>query len=298
MSTARFVDGTVTYSHRPRRHGHRCRQPLRGHRFPVHRRRPDLHGQPDCRVRRRELLPDHQPVATLRRSSPRRHHLSAAQRCGRITAGGGKDLPRQHRRAAAQLSSPFGAQTLFFGRATDIAAFDGTHYYAIANSQFTDTNHRQDRTRSAATPRCADGNSYEIFSNLGQGGYFEVPDGPTYYVNVAVADFGTATGDIYSVFPVSGGRFTMPLVYTVTVAGTRRHRRCLDLRGATAIATLDRRGRQPDRRLLSPIRSPASSIPASDKGCRSVFIDSNNTVYPLPLRAAAASPRWFRCRPA
>ena len=50
------------------------------------------------------------------------------------------------------------------------------------------------------------GNSYEIFSNLGQGAYFEVPGGPTYYVNVAVADTGTPNGNIYSVFPISAGR--------------------------------------------------------------------------------------------
>src|SRR5581483_7005842 len=35
---------------------------------------------------------------------------------------------------------PFGTRTLFFGRATDIAAFDGKQYYPIANNQFTDTN--------------------------------------------------------------------------------------------------------------------------------------------------------------
>ena len=64
------------------------------------------------------------------------------------------------------------------------------------------------------------GNSYEIFSNLGQGAYFEVPGGPTYFVNVPVADTGTASGDIFSVFPISGGQFTIPLRYTVTVAGS------------------------------------------------------------------------------
>ena len=57
---------------------------------------------------------------------------------------------------------------MFFGRATDIAAFDGTHYYAISNNQFTDTNTGNTYTLSGNTAVHA-GNSYEIFSNLGQG---------------------------------------------------------------------------------------------------------------------------------
>ena len=50
-------------------------------------------------------------------------------------------------------------------------------------------------TRSAATPPSTQGNSYEIYSNLGQGAYFEVPGGKTYFVNVAVADTGVAIGN-------------------------------------------------------------------------------------------------------
>ena len=64
-----------------------------------------------------------------------------------------------------------------------------------------------------------EGNSYEIYSNLGQGDYFEVPGGKTYFVNVAVADTGTATGTIYQVFPISGGAFTIPLQYTIIGLG-------------------------------------------------------------------------------
>ena len=46
-----------------------------------------------------------------------------------------------------------------------------------------------------------------------------MPGGPVYYVNIPVADTGSASGDIFNVFPVSSGRFTIPLRYTITVAG-------------------------------------------------------------------------------
>ena len=112
----------------------------------------------------------------------------------------------------------FGSEAIFFGRATDVAAFDGQHYFAITNNQFTDTNTGLTYTLSGNTA-VNQGNSFEIFSNLGQTPYFTVPSGATYYVNVAVADTGSASGNIYSVFPISGGQFTIPLEYTITVAG-------------------------------------------------------------------------------
>ena len=144
----------------------------------------------------------------------------------------------------------FGTLTLFFGRPTDVAAFDGTHYFAIANGQFTDTNTGATYTLSGNTAVHA-GNSYEIYSNLGQGAYFEVPGGPTYYVNVAVADTGTPNGNIYSVFPISGGQFTIPLVYTLTVSGsTVTVNASTFTGGATAVPTLTAAGGVADGRLL------------------------------------------------
>ncbi|MFM0330068.1 RHS repeat domain-containing protein [Paraburkholderia strydomiana] len=176
---------------------------------------------------------------------------------------------------------PFGPKTLFFGRATDLAAFDGTHYYAIANNQFTDTNTGKLYTLSANTAVC-DGNSYEIFSNLGQGGYFEVPKGPTYYVNVAVADFGAASGDTTTVFPISGGSFTMPLVYTVAVAGAAVTVNALTFGAVTPAPTVTAAANAlTGGEFTDPITGIVYTF--DRQGMQIVVIDSNNVVYPLPL---------------
>ena len=135
-----------------------------------------------------------------------------------IAAGGAKTYLVKTTGALSPNQFTFGTQTIFLGRPTDLAAFDGQHYYAIANNQFTDTNTGNTFTLSGNTA-VHEGNSYEIFSNLGAGAYFEVPGGPVYYVNIPVADTGSASGDIFNVFPVTGGGFTIPLRYTITVAG-------------------------------------------------------------------------------
>ena len=70
----------------------------------------------------------------------------------------------------------FGAATIFFGRPSDVAAFDGVNYYAIANNTFTDTAAGLTFTLSGNTA-VNQGNSYEIFSNLGQTPYFQMPGG-------------------------------------------------------------------------------------------------------------------------
>ena len=175
----------------------------------------------------------------------------------------------------------FGTLTLFFGRATDVAAFDGTHYFAIANGQFTDTNTGATYTLSGNTAVHA-GNSYEIYSNLGQGAYFEVPGGPTYYVNVAVADTGTPNGNIYSVFPISGGQFTIPLVYTLTVSGsTVTVNASTFAGGATAEPTLTAAG---GSLTGGYFKDPVTNIVYTcvvDAGVVT-FVDSNNAVYPYP----------------
>ena len=197
-----------------------------------------------------------------------------------ITAGGAKTY-LVNTGVLAPNSVPFGTKTLFFGRASDLAAFDGTHYYAIANSQFTDTNTGKLYTLSANTAVC-EGNSYEIFSNLGQGGYFEVPAGPTYYVNVAVADFGTASGDISSVFPISGGSFTMPLVYTVAVAGSAVTINALTYGAAMPVASVTAAA---NALTGGEFTDPVTGIVYTcvRQGMQVVFVDSNNVAYSLPL---------------
>jgi hypothetical protein len=176
---------------------------------------------------------------------------------------------------------PFGTKTLFFGRTSDLAAFDGTHYYAIANNQFTDTNTGKVYTLTADTAVC-DGNSYEIFSNLGQGAYFEVPSGPTYYVNIAVADFGAPTGDISSVFPMTSGSFTMPLVYTVSVTGSAVTVNALTYGAATPVATVTAVA---NALTGGEFTDPVTGIVYTcvRQGMQVAFVDSNNVVYPLPL---------------
>jgi hypothetical protein len=175
----------------------------------------------------------------------------------------------------------FGTKTLHFGRPTDVAAFDGTNYYAITGNTFTDTTTGTTFTLSGNTA-VTEGNSYEIYSNLGQGAYFEVPGGKTYFVNVAVADTGTASGTIYEVFPISGGSFTIPLQYTITVASTAATVDAMTFTaGATAEPTLTATGG-----VLTGgyFQDPVTNIVYTcviNAGV-TTFVDSNNTIYPFP----------------
>jgi hypothetical protein len=199
---------------------------------------------------------------------------------GAITIGSGKNL-LVNTGSLNPNQLPFGSRTLFFGRTTDNAAFDGTHYYPIANNQFTDTNTGKLYTLSANTA-VSEGNSYEIYSNLGQGAYFEVPNGPTYYVNVSVADFGTAQGDIYSVFPISSGSFIIPLLYTLTVSGTDVTVNSTTFGAATDVLTLTAAG---GSLTGGSFTDPVTGIVYTcvRQGQQIIFVDSNNTEYPLPL---------------
>jgi hypothetical protein len=173
----------------------------------------------------------------------------------------------------------FGAATLFYGRATDNAAFDGTNYFAIVANEFTDSG--KTYTLSGNTAVC-DGNSYEIYSNLGLGGYFEVPAGPTYYINVAVADFGSATGDIYSVFPITTGSFTIPLVYTLTVAGADVSVDSSTFGASTPITTLAAAaGSLTGGFFTDPVTGIVYNCIRD--GEQVAFVDSNNNLYVLPL---------------
>ena len=98
-------------------------------------------------------------------------HLSAAD-------GRGVDQPRGRSRPISPTTGAlqpnqfqFGSETIYFGRPTDVAAFDGTNYYAIANNAFTDTTTGATFTLSGNTA-VNEGNSYEIYSNLGPGRLF------------------------------------------------------------------------------------------------------------------------------
>lgn len=175
----------------------------------------------------------------------------------------------------------FGTETISFGRPTDIAAFDGQHFYSISNGAFTDTNTGLTYTLSGNTA-VNEGNSFEIYSNLGQNPYFEVPNGPTYFVNIPVADTNGASGNIYSVFPVSSGGFTIPLIYTVTVSGSDVTVNAATYTGgATIVSTLTALGgsltggyfQDPVTQIVYTCIVEADSIS---------FVDSNNTVYPYP----------------
>ena len=172
-----------------------------------------------------------------------------------------------------------GTLTLHFGRATDVAAFDGTHYYAIANNQFTDTTTGNTYTLSGNTAVHA-GNSYEIYSNLGQGAYFEVPGGPTYYVNVAVADTGTPNGNIYSVFPITANAFTIPLLYTLAISGATVTVNAVTFTsGATVESTLTASG---GALTGGYFKDPVTNIVYTCIVNAGVvtFVDSNNVIYP------------------
>jgi hypothetical protein len=205
-----------------------------------------------------------------------------------ITAGAAKTYIVNATGPLSPNQVTLGTRTLFFGRASDVAAFDGSHYYAIANNEFTDTHTGLTYTLSGNTA-VSQGNSYEIYSNLGQTPYFEVPGGPIYYINIAVADSGTASGDIYSVFPVSGGQFTVPLVYTITVAGSTATVSAWTFAGPTVVATLTAAA---GTLTGGYFEDPATKIVyncVAQGGAVTSIVDSNNAVYRYSATGATGS---------
>jgi hypothetical protein len=180
----------------------------------------------------------------------------------------------------------FGTQTIFIGRPTDLAAFDGQHYFAIANGEFTDTVTGNTYTISGNTAVHA-GNSYEIFGNLGAGAYFEIPGGPVYYVNIPVADTGSANGDIFTVFPVTSGGFSIPLRYTITVAGGVVTVNAFTFAGGpTAVNTLTAVGASlTGGFFIDPITKISYTCVVI--GSQVTFVDSSNAVYPYPAPGTA-----------
>ncbi len=198
-----------------------------------------------------------------------------------ITAGSAKTYLVNTSGPLSPTQFTFGTKTIFFGRAGDVAAFDGRHYYAINNGQFTDSNTGRTYTISGNTA-VNEGNSYEIFSNLGQGAYFQVPGGPVYFVNVAVADFGTASGDVFNVFPVSGGQFSIPLSYTVSVSGSTVTVNASTFAGGpTVVSTLKASGGSLTGGFFVDPVTKITYTCVVDGGAVS-FVDSNNAVYPYP----------------
>jgi hypothetical protein len=199
----------------------------------------------------------------------------------RIAAGAARTYLVKTAGALSPNQFAFGTATIFTGRPGDVAAFDGAHYFAIASNQFTDTTTGTTFTLSGNTAVQA-GNSYEIFSDLGAGAYFEVPGGPAYYVNVPVADTGSASGDIFSVFPVSGGQFTIPLPYTITATGGVVTVDAVTFTaGPTAVPTLTATGSSLTGGSFTDPVTGISYTCVVD-GTTVSFADSNNAVYPFP----------------
>ena len=205
-----------------------------------------------------------------------------------ITAGAAKTYIVNATGPLSPNQFTLGTRSLFFGRASDVAAFDGSHYYAISNNEFTDTNTGHTYTLSGNTA-VSEGNSYEIFSNLGQTPYFEVPGGPTYYINIAVADSGTPSGDVSSVFPISGGQFGIPLAYTITVAGSTVTVNAWTFASPTVVTTL----KASAGALTSGyFQDPATGIVydcVAAAGVVTSIVDSNNAVYKVKTSGASTT---------
>ncbi len=198
-----------------------------------------------------------------------------------ITAGASKTFLGNTTGALNPNQFTFGTETIHVGRSDDVAAFDGQHFYATVNNQFTDTDTGKTYTLSGNTAVHA-GDSYEIFSNLAVGAYFEVPGGPIYYVNVPVADTGTAAGDIFNVFPVSSGQFTIPLRYTITAAaGVVTVDGFTFTAGPTAVPTLTATGNfLTGGFFVDPVTKIRYTCVVD--GTTVSFVDSNNVTYPYP----------------
>jgi len=172
----------------------------------------------------------------------------------------------------------FGSKTISYGQASDHAAFDGRNYHAITNNQFTDSSTGLTYTISGNTAVNA-GNSFEIFSNLGQTPYFEVPNGPTYYIGINVAETGSATGDVYNVFPISGGQFTIPLVYQFTITGSTVSVSSFTLSGTISTLTANG-GSLTGGYFVDPVTKITYNCVLDYPNI--TFADSNNAVYEYP----------------
>ena len=141
----------------------------------LHRLRRHLHGQRRRRLRRHQLLPDHRHAAAVHRRGAHLHRC--APTASRSPPGPARPTSSTRPARSAPTSSPSAARPSSSAARTDVAAFDGQHYYAITNNQFTDTNTGLTYTLSGNTA-VNQGNSYEIYSNLGAGRLLPGPRRP------------------------------------------------------------------------------------------------------------------------
>jgi hypothetical protein len=134
-----------------------------------------------------------------------------------IDAGAAKTYILSTQLNTGQVS--FGSVNITYGPTPDLAVFDGQSYYAISNNEFTTATN--DVFTISGNTAIHQGNSYELFGNFSQQPfYFQVPGSATYFVNIPVADTGSANGDMFSVFPITSGAFTVPVKYSFTVTGS------------------------------------------------------------------------------
>ena len=142
----------ASYSHRPRRHGDRA-QPV----LPVADFQFTDGGQ-TYTVNQNAAFDGASYYLITGSATPAvhrwRHHLSASQRYGRHHRG---RRPRLSSSTPVRLNAdpdPLRGPDAVLRPAIDIAAFDGTHYFAITNSQFTDTVTGKTYTLSGNTAVC------------------------------------------------------------------------------------------------------------------------------------------------
>ena len=177
-------------------------------------------------------------------------------------------------------SFTFGTETITFGPTPALAAFDGTGYYAITSNSFVDSTGTT-WTLSGNTA-ISEGNSYEIYSNLGTTPYFEVHGGATFQVNIPVADTGSATGDVYNVFPFVSNAFTMPVKYALTVSGDTASVQSVTY-GADPVAVSSltaHEGALTGGSFTDPVTGITYTVVVN--GTTITVVDSSNTVVPFP----------------
>ena len=101
-------------------------------------------------------------------------------------------------------------------------------------------------------------------------------------MNIPVADTGSANGDIFTVFPVTSGGFTIPLRYTISVSGGVVTVDGLTfVGGPTVVSTLTAVGNSlTGGFFIDPITK--ISYTCVIDGTVITFVDSNNAIYPFP----------------
>ena len=151
----------------------------------------------------------------------------------------------------------------------DSAAYDGHNYFALTDNSFTSDGRTYTISGNTAVNA---GNSYEIFSQLGQDPYFEVPGKSTYFVNIPVAHTGSATGDTFTVFPMSNGAFTIGLIYSIIIAGGTVTVSAPTFSGGSNLTVVD--GALAGGFFVDPVTNIKYTCVVDDT---ITFIDSNNT---------------------